>query len=279
MLACIEGNRRVVECILEREDVEINTIGKDGVTALGLACLQGDLAIVEMLLARQEIDINTCTEDGVSPFTVSVLKSHEQISRLFLNRPDLVLAPDSEVFLERGVDPLHVAAAKGQVDIVRRLIRFGFVIIFLNIIVAVAIAIVITRFGCDVDMRRGPSFSAIPVALMKCQSEEALVRMIMILMLTMIIIVISIITAAGEHSQPSAWCGLQTGPGLCQTCSTSMASGATSPSPSSLFIVLIVMTGARASSAGVLVPNILARPLQESHVMEMLLMMTVTMTL
>ena len=118
MLACIEGNRRVVECILEREDVEINTIGKDGVTALGLACLQGDLAIVEMLLARQEIDINTCTEDGVSPFTVSVLKSHEQISRLFLNRPDLV--PDSEVF-KRG------SSTFCQVDIVRRLIRFGFI--------------------------------------------------------------------------------------------------------------------------------------------------------
>ena len=124
MLACIEGNRRVVESILEREDVEVNTVGKDGVTALGLACLQGDMAIVEMLLGRPEIDINTSTEDGITPFTVSVLKSHEQISRLFLARPDLVLTSDSEVFLERGVDPLHVAAAKGQVDIVRRLIRF-----------------------------------------------------------------------------------------------------------------------------------------------------------
>lgn len=136
MLACIEGNRRVVECILAREDAEINNIGKDGVTALGLACLQGDLAIVEMLLAKQEIDINTCTEDGVSPFTVSVLKSHEQISRLFLSRPDLVLASDKEVFLERGVDPLHVAAAKGQVDIVRRLIRFG---IFVTTILTMSI--------------------------------------------------------------------------------------------------------------------------------------------
>ena len=37
------------------------------------------------------------------------------------------------------------------------------------------------------------------------------------------------------------------------------------------------MTGARASSAGVLVPNILARPLQESHVMEMSIM-TMTFT-
>ena len=124
MLACIEGNRRVVESILQREDVEVNIVGKDGVTALGLACLQGDMAIVEMLLGRPEIDINTSTEDGITPFTVSVLKSHEQISRLFLARPDLVLASDNDVFLERGVDPLHVAAAKGQVDIVRRLIRF-----------------------------------------------------------------------------------------------------------------------------------------------------------
>ena len=174
MLACIEGNRRVVESILEREDVEVNTVGKDGVTALGLACLQGDMAIVEMLLGRPEIDINTSTEDGITPFTVSVLKSHEQISRLFLARPDLVLASDSEVFLERGVDPLHVAAAKGQVDIVRRLIRCDTKL--LNIIATNLLSLLTCRFGCDVDMKRGPSFSAIPVALMKCQNEEALVR-------------------------------------------------------------------------------------------------------
>ena len=173
MLACIEGNRRVVESILQREDVEVNTVGKDGVTAFGLACLQGDMAIVEMLLGRPEIDINTSTEDGITPFTVSVLKSHEQISRLFLARPDLVLTSDSEVFLERGVDPLHVAAAKGQVDIVRRLIRFDAKI---PNIIAINHTAIIDRFGCDVDMKRGPSFSAIPVALMKCQNEEALVR-------------------------------------------------------------------------------------------------------
>ena len=30
-----------------------------------------------------------------------------------------------QVFFEKGIDPLHVAAAKGQVDIVRELIRWG----------------------------------------------------------------------------------------------------------------------------------------------------------
>ena len=77
--------------------------------------------------------------------------------------------------------------------------------------VIIVIAIFITRFGCDVDMRQGPSFSAIPVPLMKCQSEEALVRM-----MAMVInhvdadddyhyildVVTSIIFMAGEHSQP-----------------------------------------------------------------------------
>ena len=29
-----------------------------------------------------------------------------------------------QVFFEKGIDPLHVAAAKGQVDMVRRLIRW-----------------------------------------------------------------------------------------------------------------------------------------------------------
>ena len=79
-----------------------------------------------------------------------MLKSHKQLPRLFLNRPDLV--SDSEVF-KRGLLTLC------QVDIVRRLIRFGFiviVIIFVTIMVIIVIAIdihVITRFGSDMDMR------------------------------------------------------------------------------------------------------------------------------
>ena len=92
-------------------------------TAIGLACLQGDLDIVKMLLERQEIDINCQTIDGVTPFTVSIFKSHEEITKILLKRPDLELKNDEELFLKQGIDPLHVAAAKGQVDIVRELIR------------------------------------------------------------------------------------------------------------------------------------------------------------
>ena len=163
MLACIEGNATGVSTILARHDVNVNIIGKDGVTAISLACLQGNMEIVQMLLACREVNINKMTVDGVTPFTVSIFKVNEEkapvscenhremsltpspplqghtgITSLLLDRPELVLGHDlSSVtaadLAEAGeaawrhtidaIDPLHVAAAKGQVEVVKRLIR------------------------------------------------------------------------------------------------------------------------------------------------------------
>ena len=170
MLACIEGNATGVSTILARHDVNVNIIGKDGVTAISLACLQGNMEIVQMLLACREVNINKMTVDGVTPFTVSIFKVNEEqapmrafseyceinhremsltplpplqghtgITSLLLDRPELVLGHDlSSVtaadLAEAGeaawrhtidaIDPLHVAAAKGQVEVVKRLIRY-----------------------------------------------------------------------------------------------------------------------------------------------------------
>ena len=78
MLACIEGNATGVSTILARHDVNVNIIGKDGVTAISLACLQGNMEIVQMLLACREVNINKMTVDGVTPFTVSIFKVNEE---------------------------------------------------------------------------------------------------------------------------------------------------------------------------------------------------------
>merc|ERR1711915_645620 len=160
MTCCARGYNEIIDVILKRNDVDINIIGKDGVTAIGLACLQGDLEIVKMLLKRPEININTQTVDGVTPFTVSIFKSHEEITKLLLKRPDLELKNDDELFAKQGIDALHVAAAKGQVDIVRELIRFG----------------------VDVDRRRSESYTAIPVTLMKCSDVSKAIEIIDILL-------------------------------------------------------------------------------------------------
>ena len=90
--------------------------GNSGAAALGLACMQGELDIVKMLLEKKEIDINTQTVNGVTPFTLSLVRSHDEISTILLNRPDLKLNYEN-------IDPLHVAAANGQVEIVKKLVR------------------------------------------------------------------------------------------------------------------------------------------------------------
>ena len=155
MLTCIEGNRDGVRNILGRDDVDVNIIGKDGVTAVGLACLQGDLEIVKMLLDCRGVNINMMTVDGVTPFTVSIFKGHLEITRLLLGRPELELGSNSGQE-EREIDPLHVAAAKGQLDIVIKLIRFG----------------------VEIDRSSPGSHTAIPVTMMKCRDPPVMLRII-----------------------------------------------------------------------------------------------------
>ena len=156
MLACIEANREAVRAILARQDVDVNIIGKDGVTAIGLACLQGDLEIVKMLLKCPGVNINNMTVDGVTPFTVSIFKGHLDITRLLLQRPELELG-SSQGGEEREIDPLHVAAAKGQLDIVVKLIRFG----------------------VEIDRSRPGSHTAIPVTMMKCRNPAVMINIIL----------------------------------------------------------------------------------------------------
>ena len=153
MLTCIEANREGVRAILSRQDVDVNIIGKDGVTAIGLACLQGDLEIVKMLLECPGVNINNMTVDGVTPFTVSIFKGHLDITRLLLQRPELELGGSEE----REIDPLHVAAAKGQLDIVTKLIRFG----------------------VEIDRSRPGSHTAIPVTMMKCRNPAVMINIVL----------------------------------------------------------------------------------------------------
>ena len=159
MLTCIEGNREGVRSILGRDDVDVNIVGKDGVTAIGLACLQGDLEIVKMLLSCKGVNINMMTVDGVTPFTVSIFKGHLEITRMLLERSDLELgaAKGQE---EREIDPLHVAAAKGQRDIVIKLIQFG----------------------VEIDRSTPGSHTAIPVTMMKCRDQPAMVNIVQALL-------------------------------------------------------------------------------------------------
>jgi len=70
-----------------------------------------------------------------------------------LQRPELELGGSEE----REIDPLHVAAAKGQLDIVTKLIRFG----------------------VEIDRSRPGSHTAIPVTMMKCRNPAAMINIVL----------------------------------------------------------------------------------------------------
>ena len=102
-----------------------------------------------LAVTRPEINVNRAVvgEDSVSPLTVSIFKNHLAVTNLLLEREDLELLDDQD---NNGLNPLHVATAKGEAEVVRRLIQFG----------------------CDVDKKSNNSFTAIPVAMIKCPDED-----------------------------------------------------------------------------------------------------------
>ena len=89
----------------------------------------------------------------------AVLKERSGLQRLRnsdTTGPSEDCSPDTE---EREIDPLHVAAAKGQLDIVIKLIRFG----------------------VEIDRSKPGSHTAIPVTMMKCRNPSVMINIILYL--------------------------------------------------------------------------------------------------
>jgi len=79
-----ENNTRMVELLLNRQDLDINSRDKQGNTALHLSINDNRLDIVSMLLNRQDIDINAKGEDGNLPLDQANLNQNSQIIQLLL---------------------------------------------------------------------------------------------------------------------------------------------------------------------------------------------------
>merc|ERR1719411_1542517 len=99
----------------------------------------------------------------MTPFTLSIFENHVPITKMLLGRPDLELRGDEEIPYKRRIDPLLMAAEKGQVELLRELVRFG----------------------CDVDRKQDESYAAkplIPVTLMKCGDKNKVMEIVDILL-------------------------------------------------------------------------------------------------
>jgi len=120
--AAEQGHERVVNMLLEREDVNPDrTDTQDGRTPLSWAAEKGHEGIVKVLLEREDVNPDrTDTQDGRTPLSWAAEKGHERIVKVLLEREDV--NPDRTV-TQDGRTPLSWAAKQGHEGIVKMLLE------------------------------------------------------------------------------------------------------------------------------------------------------------
>ena len=63
----------MVEALLQHQDINVNSRGPNGFTALLFAALEGDIDVMRALLEHQDIDFNSQDELGRSPLHLAIL--------------------------------------------------------------------------------------------------------------------------------------------------------------------------------------------------------------
>ncbi|KAF4770862.1 hypothetical protein HAV15_013230 [Penicillium sp. str.  len=90
-IASCLGLDMIVQTLLARPDVDINSTTSDTRTPLSLAIIQGHEGIVKLLLTAPGIDLSLTDSDGDSPLSLAILHSHEGIVKLLLAAPSINL--------------------------------------------------------------------------------------------------------------------------------------------------------------------------------------------
>lgn len=114
------GNRpQVVECFLERNDIDVNYAHSGGFTALISAMEHGYYRIVEVLLQRPDLDVNKKRSSEISPLMVAVQRNHYLCVRELLRSSDLDVNAQNTL----GNTALIMAVKRNHYLCVRLLLR------------------------------------------------------------------------------------------------------------------------------------------------------------
>ena len=116
--AVIQGNDRIVELLMKREDVEINKADHHGRTALYFATLIKNWAIVKQLLQRKDIVVNG-GKFGKTPLIEAAACGMEDIVELLLERSDI----DVNEVDKHGQTSLMRAIKNGHETVVKYLLQ------------------------------------------------------------------------------------------------------------------------------------------------------------
>jgi len=121
--ASSSGNTILVQTILScREDVNVETRGGNGRTALWTASWDGHTKIVSMLLEKGA-DANTTDSSGRTALWTASANGHTEIVSMLLGKGALVETNDGSV--RDGRTALWMASANGYTDIVNMLLKKG----------------------------------------------------------------------------------------------------------------------------------------------------------
>jgi ankyrin repeat protein len=113
-LAARDGDKDIVELLLQRPDIEPNAYyGRYNTTPLHEAISGGHLKVVEALLLHPRVDVNSVYKNGRSALMCAVNEGHSGIVNALLQRPDIDI---NSVDTYGGTALMH-AAHKGRSDI------------------------------------------------------------------------------------------------------------------------------------------------------------------
>ena len=117
-VAAYGGKAKIVERLIEREDVDVNLPDGDDCSPLIAAARNQHSAIVGLLLTRKDIDVNSRDVFGRTPLWCAVDCGREDIVRQLLNIEDTQV----NCVAKKGHSPLATAAHQGHEVIVKLLL-------------------------------------------------------------------------------------------------------------------------------------------------------------
>ena len=116
--AAYMGKTRIVELLIEREDVDVNLPGKRGDSPLISAVRQGHSATVGLLLTREDVDVNSRNLAGETPLWCAADYGQKDTVRQLLNIKNTQVNCVDNL----GRSPLSTAASSGHKAAVKLLL-------------------------------------------------------------------------------------------------------------------------------------------------------------
>ncbi|RFU23836.1 hypothetical protein B7463_g12501, partial [Scytalidium lignicola] len=108
----------IIELLLAKNDVDVNSKDNNGRTPLSFAAENGDEAVVKLLLAKDDVDINSKDNDDRTPLSFAAEDGHEAVVKLLFAKDGIDINSKDNY----GRTTLLWAAATGHEAVVELLL-------------------------------------------------------------------------------------------------------------------------------------------------------------